>query len=227
MLLIFDLDDTLIPTTTELTARKLVRAFDRMVEAGLNIEHQKDALTTLLRMNLAAPSTWQLLEEFVELMEGTACHHRCAIEEIEKVDLEIFDLPEASESIALLKKLRDTYHIALVTRGNEVMQRAKLEAFGIDETLFNHLIVTPKRDKERWYAHLMQEYDVEGEEVVVVGDRVGDDLAGAKRLGATTVQVKRGRGANAMPHEEIVDHIIYSPEELPAILENLKALEIV
>ncbi len=230
MLLIFDLDDTLIETTTFLTQKKLMKALKAMVNAGLVIHDSERAQEMLCRMNLAALSTRDLLEEFVELLGAAEEFVAIGMREIVKVDLDQYEINSSNEVIEILEQLRNDYTLCLVTRGDEKMQREKLHYFGLDTepSLFSEVIVTPFFDKGRHYEDLRKKFGFSPHEVVVVGDRIESDLAPAKQMGAVTIHMKKGRGANSMPNKEIVDYTIYELKELVLVLElQVKPLEMV
>ena len=228
MLLIFDLDDTLIETTTFLTRKKLKTALKAMIAAGLMIQDVKGAEEMLLRMNLAAFSTRDLLEEFVELMGGGQEFVAIGMNQIENVDLNQYEIEPPYDVIEILEQLKLDYTLGLVTRGKEEMQREKLHYFGLSQALFCDVIITPFFDKGKHYEFLRTKYGVSPHEVVVVGDRIDSDLAPAKQMGAITVHIRKGRGANTPTKKEIVDHTIYEIKEIVSILENTtKPLETV
>lgn len=228
MLLIFDLDDTLIETTSVLTAMKLEKALEAMCDADLKVKDLFAANRMLQRMNLGAKSTKDALLEFVELHGGTKSHFDIGYEVIKRVDLDEYPLKKDDEIITFLEGLKNDHLLAIVTRGEEEMQRAKLSVFGLSETLFCETIITPHFDKGRHYLGLLSKLQVKASEVVVIGDRIDVDLAAAKKMGACTVHIRKGRGANYEPKREIVDYTIYDLVELGQILENQeKLLEIV
>lgn len=228
MLLIFDLDDTLIDTTSLLTSMKLTKALQKMVDAGLKVGDYPKAEEMLLRMNQGAKATKELLLEFVELYGGNGSHYDIGLNEVEKIDLHEYDIPPATETIQFLNELKDDYLLALVTRGREKMQKEKLNAFGIDETLFCDIVITPYFDKGDHYKKIVSKRGIYPSEVMVIGDRIDADLLGAKEMGATTVHIRKGRGANLEIASEIVDYTIYELQEIFQILElQDKPLEMV
>ncbi|HEY5236003.1 MAG TPA: hypothetical protein VIJ14_07490, partial [Rhabdochlamydiaceae bacterium] len=70
MLIIFDLDDTLIDTTGSITPVKLEQALAKMVEAGLQVGDFQEALGVLKRLDIASESASQTLLEFLEIISG-------------------------------------------------------------------------------------------------------------------------------------------------------------
>ncbi len=228
MLLIFDLDDTLIETTNVFTAKKLENALKVMIADGLAIKDFNHACEMLLRMNQGANSTKNLILEFVELHGGNKKHVEMGMQEIEKINLDQYSFDEVDEVIELLEDLKRDHLICLVTRGKEEMQREKLRIFGLDESLFCEIVVTPYFNKGEHYAAISAKYGIQPHDMFVIGDRIEADLLDAKKMGAHTVHIRQGRGANCELQKEIVDHTIYELGELVSILENQeKLLEIV
>ena len=70
MLIIFDLDDTLIDTSGSITPVKLEQALAKMVEAGLQVGDFQESLTILKRLDIATESASQTLLEFLEIING-------------------------------------------------------------------------------------------------------------------------------------------------------------
>lgn len=224
MLLIFDLDDTLIETTSFLTQMKLEKALDAMIDSGLKVKDTFTANRMLQRMNLGAKSTKNAVMEFVELCGGDQSHFRVAYDEIQKVDLDSYPIERDEEIIELLEELKQDHMLAIVTRGDKEVQKAKLLAFGLSETLFCETIITPFFDKGDHYAHLSKKYETQASQMMVIGDRIDVDLKDAKKMGAHTVHIRKGRGANYEPRKDIVDFTIYDLGELRQILENQEKL---
>ena len=57
MLVLFDLDDTLIETTQSIVEPRLDRVLDKMISSGLNIEDRDEALLVLERLNRTGSSS--------------------------------------------------------------------------------------------------------------------------------------------------------------------------
>ena len=203
---------------------KLERALGAMIESGLKVKDVLSANRMLQRMNLGAKSTRDVLLEFVELMGGNFNHFQVAYQEIQKVDLDTYPIKRDEEVVELLEELKQDHDLAIVTRGSAKMQKAKMAAFGLSETLFCETIVTPFFDKGDHYIYLSKKYDVPFSQIVVIGDRIDVDLKEAKKMGSHTVHIRKGRGANFEPRKDIVDFTIYDLGELRQILENQEKL---
>lgn len=76
------------------------------------------------------------------------------------------------------------------------------------------------RNKKPDYKAVMDELGMKPHEVIVCGDRIGNDLSPAKELGALTVQLLKGRGKNSRSPREDVDFTIHEIEEIKTIIEE-------
>src|SRR5438477_8151517 len=132
-----------------------------------------------------------------------------------------------SENLGVLAELKSTGLllglISNVTLLPDLM-RADIEALGIgqhlDAALFSSEVGVRKPDP-RIFTAMLGQIGVQPREAVFVGDRVNDDIAGAKGVGMHTVLTREFR------HEEIVDDprpdaVIDRLRELPAVVERLR-----
>lgn len=194
MLIIFDLDDTLVDTSGCLTPVKLEKALEAMLGAGLQVESREGALDTLLRLDRKAESATHALTEFLEILEADP-HFLKMGEEIVygemPPDTPLFTLDYVLET---LQELQENHQLALVTVGVEEQQRKKMEKAGIDSTIFSRMSFLTERNKKPHYEKILEELGYPPQDVVVCGDRLAIDLAPAKELGCVTVHMRWGRG---------------------------------
>lgn len=220
MLIVFDLDDTLVDTTGCITYHLLEKALEAMVQEGLVIADFAEALLLLRRLNDRALSAKHALSEFVEIFEGDAIileKGMAQIYEIEASPLSLSPLPGAVEVLSALKL---NHCLTLVTIGRPQFQRGKLKKAGIDSSLFSKILVSEEESKGPLYEGLLEEFGFSRWEVWVCGDRIARDLSPAKRLGFHTVLMKWGRGLNAaLPHPD-VDYVVSSLREFMQIIHN-------
>lgn len=220
MLIIFDLDDTLIDTTGSITPIKLEEALGKMVEAGLELESFADALAMLRRLDAAAPSAAHTLKEFIEINHLDNKYLEIGLKEV--YNALPTDVPDITREKALevLLELRETHEIALVTNGIPDQQLWKLKKAGIDSTIFSKLVVNEEGDKKPHYQAIVEELGFAPSEVMVCGDRFVSDLLPARQLGYKTVQVRWGRGATNLKASE-ADYTIVELVELIEIINSL------
>lgn len=222
MLLIFDLDDTLIETTALITPSRLRNALKRMIEGGLKVEAYDTALSMMYRLDSTARSSKHSLSEFIELYAGDDELFEMAKEEVYHAPL-LDDICEPSEKVNdILNGLAKDHILAIVTMGDPTIQREKVKRFGIDEELFYDIIVTSEKNKGIHYSRLAERCGYSFSEVVVIGDRVEIDLKDAIALGCISIHIRQGRGANYRGSIENIDYTIYDLSELLDIMKSIQ-----
>ncbi len=221
MLIIFDLDDTLIDTSGCITHYKLEDALNLLVNQGLQIPDFNGSLDLLRRLNSTSESARHALSEFIEILGAEKKFYEMGVKEIyENVspDLSVYPLEGALE---LLSHLAEHHQLALVTVGNPSQQMNKLEKAGIDSGIFSKIAVCEDRNKKPHYQMIMDELGYLPTEVIVCGDRVVLDLMPARELGLKTVQMRWGRGLNAIGFKGEVDYCISELKELKGIVSDI------
>lgn len=219
MLIIFDLDDTLIDTSACITPVKLVDALHRMREAGLFLSNWDKAETMIKQLDETKESARETLVEFLEIHGADKKFLEIGLKEVyEGLSLEMPIFPVGG-ALELLEELKEAHDLAIVTIGKEERQVAKMKKAGIDHTLFCKIVATDGPSKKSHYQQLMQELGFSAQEVVVLGDRVAGDLAPAKELGCKTIHVQRGRGRHRQGSKKDVDFAIKDLSEAKEILK--------
>jgi putative hydrolase of the HAD superfamily len=219
LLIIFDLDDTLIDTSGCITYYKLEDALRAMVSAGLVLPDFSEGLDLLRRLDRSAESARAALAEFAEIVSAGKEIFEIGVNEIYEqplADMPIFPLEGVVEE---LLGLRHCHQLALVTIGKYAYQMEKLKKAGIDSHLFSKIVVTEERDKKPHYQLIMDELGYFPTEVIVCGDRVALDLIPAQELGFKTVHVRWGRGSTGFKYRG--DHSILKISELREIVNSL------
>lgn len=220
MLIIFDLDDTLIDTSGCITHFKLEDALNAMVCEGLAISNFSEALELLRRLNSTSDSARSALAEFVEILGDDNKFFDIAIKEVYEnipFDLPIFPLEGAIEMLA---ELGSQHQLALVTIGKPMLQMDKMKKAGIDSRIFSKIAVTEERNKKPHYQMIMDELGYSPSEVLVCGDRIPLDLVPARELGLKTVRIQWGRGLNSAGNKGEVDYCISELKELKSIVNS-------
>jgi FMN phosphatase YigB (HAD superfamily) len=224
LLIIFDLDDTLIDTSGCITRYKLEDALQAMVAAGLVLPDFFSSLEILRRLDKFAESARSALSEFIEILGVENRFFEIGVKEIyEKLpaDLPIFPLEGAVE---LLADLGQQHQLALVTVGKSFVQLEKLKKAGIDSRIFSKISIIEERNKKPYYQMIVDELGYSTAEVVVCGDRAPIDLIPARELGYKTVQVRWGRGLNfesTGAYRGDADYTIFKIGELKGIVNSL------
>lgn len=194
MLIIFDLDDTLIKTSDCITSVLLERCLSAMVRKGLKIQSFSKALVDLRKFNQEASNAKEAIIKFITSRQEGLEFIAVAQTQIANLtlDMPIFPLDSAIEMLYTLKKKK--HILCLVTIGKDSLQRQKLEKAGIDPILFSKIIVSEDKNKQPHYERLLAEFAHSSSQVLVCGDRVAVDLEPAIRLNCKTVHILCGRG---------------------------------
>lgn len=221
MLIIFDLDDTLIDTSGCITHFKLEDALNAMVREGLSIDNFQEALQLLRRLDSTSDSARSALAEFVEILGKEKSFFEVAVKEVYENlphDLPIFPLDGALE---LLSDLGTQHQLGLVTIGKQALQMEKMKKAGIDSRIFSKIVVTEEKNKKPHYQMIMDELGYTPLEVIVCGDRMALDLVPARELGFKTVKMQWGRGLNTAGFKGEADYCISELKELKKIVSHL------
>lgn len=221
MLIIFDLDDTLIDTAGCITHYKLADALQAMCDAGLVVPVYSDALELLRRLDRYAESAGAALSEFHEVIDCDKKFLEIGVKEVYGSipdDLPIFPLEGA---LSLLTDLAHYHQLALVTVGKNSQQMQKLQRAGIDSRLFSKIVVVEEKNKKPHYQMIVEELGYSAAEVLVCGDRIAIDLTPARELGFKTVQMQWGRGLHSAGNKADVDYHITDLGKLREIVDTL------
>ncbi len=221
MLIIFDLDDTLIDTSGCITHFKLEDTLNTMVHEGLAIPDFSEALELLRRLNSTSDSARSAIAEFVEILGVDKKFFEIGVKEVYEhipSDLPVFPLDGAIE---MLTELSCQHQLALVTIGKPMLQMDKMKKAGIDSRIFSKIAVTEEKNKKPHYQMIMDELGYGPTEVLVCGDRIPLDLVPARELGLKTVRIQWGRGLNSSGYKGEVDYCISELKELKSIVNSL------
>lgn len=193
MLIIFDLDDTLVDTSGCITPIRLRAAFEEMMAAGLKVSDRELAWCELQKIDAQAESSREALSCFLNKWGALSLYPIGVrvIYEDDVIPVAVSALPGAQE---VLSALICEHKLALVTIGRPAQQMEKMKKAGIDSSVFSRIIVSEERDKKKHYQQLQKELQWDADHVIVCGDRVGIDLRPAADLGFWTVQIRWGRG---------------------------------
>ena len=118
--------------------------------------------------------------------------------------------------------LASDYTLALLTNGAPDLQREKIAASGL-EPFFKAIAVSGEhgigKPKPEIFHRLHRELEVSPEEVVMVGNSLERDIAGARNAGIRSIWV---RVPGSEEHADVTpDHTIISLAEIPEILNRL------
>jgi len=218
LLIIFDLDDTLIDTSGSITPTMRRLALEAMQKAGLSVGEKEKIL--LDQLDAESESGEASIKKFLTILGADPAFAAVG----EKVWYG--DLPEGVRvepmpgAAALLKALSKKNELAIVSIGNPDLQRLKIEKAGINSAVFSKIVIVTREDKKPSYQKVMQDLGASPGKTVVCGDRIGRDLRPAKELGCVTVHLLWGRGFHSQGEPQDVDFTIRSLQEIEGIVEQ-------
>jgi putative hydrolase of the HAD superfamily len=220
LLILFDLDDTLIDTSACLTPAKLEKALIKMVDEGLKLDDFKESFELLKTLDQTAENARSAIAAFIVLVGIDRKFYDIGVKEVYESDDFNLNINTVEGAISLLEELQTDHKIILVTAGKRDRQLKKLESAGIDSRLFSKIVVCEPDEKKIHYQEIITELNLPPSEVVVCGDKISADLTPAKELGAKTVHFKNGRGRFAKGREEDVDYVIEKLDEIREIIKE-------
>lgn len=221
--IIFDLDDTLVDTFKSLITPLELEAATEMVAAGMDESDSRRVAALLLQLRRDDPDKIeeQLIQNFPQAA-GKAIEARRAV--FANASPDALRIEQSVRD--MLQELYGRYHTYLVTTGRLEFQNRKLDRLGIRK-LFKGIAVLvsgSEETKENWMSSLIRDR-YRPESVIVVGNRLDNEIKAGNRLGMITVWVKYGEGSGMKPCEETgqPDYIISSINQFSEILAEIEA----
>lgn len=218
MLLVFDIDDTLVDTSGSLVPILLKRVVDTLEIRGITFPDKEKAYAMLRRIDSSSLSSGDAICEFVELHGGTHKDIEVALNVMYEPDPYPERIDPIEGALTLLPELAKDHSLSLVSRGKEVVQKEKLSRAGFDHNMFDEIAIGLK-NKHGYYQQILSQHGISPERMLVIGDRIEMDLSPAKRLGVRTVHFRSGRGLGYTGSKMDVDYTIVGLEELKEIIE--------
>ncbi len=190
---IFDLDDTLFDCTGLLVEASRRRAARAMIEAGLPCTEEYACQLQKTLSEKYGP----YYHVFDEIAKKYNMDHSLVEQAFHAYNSgEVTNIKPFPDVIPTLKQLKsDGYKLFLVTTGVHERQKKKIELLGLGP-YFDKVVINDQEVGlllEEAFRDLLESYDLSPGEVVVVGDRIGEELRIAKNLGMFAVQMLHGR----------------------------------
>lgn len=218
MLIIFDLDDTLIDTSGSILPFKLRQCLNRLIEDGLVVMDFEQAYLDLITMNALSPRSSDSILRFIQKRGLDASLATRALLELTTPLPKDFFIPTTPRANEILTHLHSSHILALVTSGSPRFQREKLEKARLDSSLFSKIFIPEDSIKKPFYEGLAKDFSTPPEQIWVCGDRIEIDLAPAKELKFQTIHMRWGRGKRETS-PSWVDYSIASLSELQGIIK--------
>lgn len=178
-LLIFDLDNTLFDTHGQLGVKVLDEMIYRMRKAGLKKQDEQ-----VIRQKYSFTG-FRILAKELKLSEKLKKIGMSVYEEMDLLGITPFPDIEVLNSLEQKK--------ALVTSGTQQVQMSKIKILGIKH-LFDEIIVDESNSvdgRKNIFYDLALKHNAKPNQVIIIGDNPEIELAAAKSLGMTTVQIAR------------------------------------
>lgn len=221
MVLVFDLDDTLIPELS------FVHSGFQAVANWLHVEFKvsaPDAFQFMVQteQTLGRGKVFNLVLERYGLKTSKALVQCCvSVYRLHKPVIQLH--PDA---MPCLQHFADSPKY-IVTDGNKVVQYNKIKALGI-EPLFKKVLVSHRygiqhaKPSPYCFQLIAKREKVQPNQVVYIGDNPNKDFVGIKPLGFKTIRILRGNFAHLnKPASHEADFNIHSLDELPSIINTL------
>lgn len=218
MLIIFDLDDTLIDTSGFVTPFKMRQCLQRLIREGLPISDFDKAYAELLAINAQSAKSKDALTHFIAERGGALALLEPVMAEMITPLPQNFIVPTTPHAQEILSFLAPLHTLALVTGGHPPFQMEKFEKAGIDRAFFSKIAIPEDSIKKPFYEGIMKEFSIPPDQVLVCGDRIAMDLLPAFELGCKTVHMRWGRGA-IVETEKWIHHAISDLTELKRIVK--------
>lgn len=212
---VFDLD-----TTLAVTARDRQTLLDDAT-AAVGLDPIERAVYLDAHGTVDATETRAPIFEHILPDDATASPTALAAAYREAIERHLEPVPGAAD---LIRTLRESYRVGLLTDGPRLAQGNKLDRLGWAE-LFDAVVITGTLPAGKPAAVAFEtaaaELGVAPENAAYVGDRPSVDVDGADRVGFRTVQVRYPGGPDPHPAADATVDRDELAECLPGILSSL------
>ena len=137
-------------------------------------------------------------------------------------DIDNISIP--MEDFDYLKELSEKNNMYIVTKGEEILQRRKIEILGLEDIFSkeNVHIVSLNEDKKEIFKELIN--DTRGIKSYVIGSRIDSEIQYGNELGLETIRMINGKYSDMIPEkvEQEPNHEISELINLDYILYNNK-----
>ncbi len=217
MLIVFDLDDTLIDTSGCVTPYKLKQFLHFLIRSNVSVGSFEVAYRELIALDQSCGSSKETVHRVLERFQSLHLWEKALelySEPLPK-NFIISTTPQAKNVLRVLN--RQGHALVLLTGGKRLFQLEKMEKAGLEPSLFSKIEIAEDFQKKPYYEAVLKEFSKPPCECYTVGDRIVPDLAPAHELGWKTVHMRWGRG-KINKKEPWIDHSIYELSELLEIL---------
>lgn len=218
MLIVFDLDDTLIDTSGSITPYKFQEFFYLLQREGVSVGSFSKTIREIASLDKKCMTSKETVRQILERYQASHLFDQAQSLFSEPLprDFKVETTPHAKK---VLQSLKEQNHIlTIVTMGKASFQLEKMEKAGLEPSIFSKIKVSESSQKRPHYEPLVQEFSVSPSESIAVGDRIPIDLMPAHELGWRTVHMRWGRGRLWKKKEEWIERAISDLSELMEII---------
>ena len=126
------------------------------------------------------------------------------------------------DSIPFLQTLHGTMPIVMITNGNSLMQRGKIENCGLTpylDAIINAQEVGISKPEKEIFVKALEAVSVPASDALMVGDNAEKDILGANGAGIRTAWIRRDKDHDKFPGIQ-ADYQIHSMKEVLEIIER-------
>lgn len=132
----------------------------------------------------------------------------------------------SAETRNLLKKLRSTYKLLLLTNGVEKVQREKVKAVGCED-FFDAIVIAGEHAEQKPFISIFRlcfsMLEVEAKDCVIVGDDLATDIQGGFNAGLQATVWINNTGSDNLTGSVKPDYTIPTVLDLPGVLAQLES----
>lgn len=196
--IIFDLDDTLLDTFNSLIVPLEIQAAKAIVASGAKEVDATNVASALLHWRRHNPAN--LDKELRNTMPGLTRHH-LAIRKRMLTKVSLDNVVLSPEVMQLLRRLRNRYDLYLLTAGAVGFQNRKIDQLEIRRLFVKTIIVSDSSADAKAAAirELAEDRGYTKENVLIVGNRLDNEIAAGNLLGMPTVWIRQGEGCELKP----------------------------
>ncbi|XP_056423542.1 N-acylneuraminate-9-phosphatase isoform X2 [Hyla sarda] len=231
----FDLDNTLIDTSGA-SKKAMEKVFKLLIDKSHFSEEEAGTICNNFQTKL-------LHEDFdsskMTIDDLRVSHFETSMQDIRSGDhrdlakecynlwktirLQLMTLPESTKN--MLRELRKSASLVLLTNGNRQVQREKIEACGVSP-YFDAVVVGGEHAEEKpapsIFLHCCELVQVKPEDCVMVGDNLDTDILGGLNAGLkATIWLNKNPHLNSDP-KPAPHYVINCITRLPEVLQNLQ-----
>ncbi|MBI2573051.1 HAD family hydrolase [Candidatus Woesearchaeota archaeon] len=227
MLIIFDLDDTLVDTAKVAREYKTKDAINAMITAGLKLPFgNDDALKQLREIDSTAPTGSEAIKIFLSTIkfEKNTDKDKFALiaEKAYYGNLDKNTYSALPGAVELLQSLQGQHTLVIVSKGEEKLQYHKMATAGIATSLFRKIVVISIYDKKTAYQEVLKHFQISPVKAIVVGDKFDLDLMPAALLGMKTIHIQWGRGKHDEKGKKMATASVRSLNEILDVLAKIE-----